>query len=148
MNCHLLIPRWSPTLLLASLALAALTGCASMGSHGTKKLLDEAGFRTVAPSTAKQQELYAAIPAYKVERCTYNGKTFYAYKDEKDGIAYVGDQHNYHQYEQLAMQQQIKQQQYQAIEMDHAMARGWYGSYYPYVGGMHHLHHHHYGRYR
>jgi hypothetical protein len=112
-----------------------------MGSSGTKKLLDEAGFRTVAPSTAKQHELYAAIPAYQVERVTYNGKIFYAYKDEKDGIAYVGDQHNYHEYEKLAMQRQITQRQ--AIEMDHNMAMGWYGAYGPYVGGLHH-----YGRYR
>jgi hypothetical protein len=78
-----------------------------------------------------------------VERVTYNGKTFYAYKDEKDGIAYVGDQHNYHEYEKLAMQQQVTQQQ--AIEMDHQLAMGWYGAYGPYVGG---LHRYHYGRYR
>jgi hypothetical protein len=131
------------SLFIASLAVCTLAGCASMGSHGTKKLLDEAGFRTVEPSTPKQKELYAAIPAYQVERCTYNGKTFYAYKDERDGIAYVGDEHNYHQYEKLAMQHEITQQQYQAIAMDHQMAMGWYGAYGPYLGGLHH-----YGRYR
>lgn len=120
-----------------------------MGSNGTKKLLDEAGFRTVAPSTPKQQELYAAIPAYTVERVTYNGKTFYAYKDERDGIAYVGDEFNYHQYEKLAMQNHVAQQQYQAVAMEHNMAMGWYGAYGPYVGGLHHYGGmHHYGRYR
>lgn len=129
--------------LLASLALSSLVGCASMGSHGTKKLLDEAGFRTHAPSTPKQQELYAAIPAYKLEKVTYNGKTFYAYKDERDGIAYVGDEFNYHQYEKLAMQNEVAQQEYQAVAMDPTLAMGWYGAYGPYVG-----HYHHYGRYR
>jgi hypothetical protein len=114
-----------------------------VGSSGTKKLLDEAGFRTHAPSTPKQHELYAAIPAYQVERVTYNGKTFYAYKDERDGIAYVGDEVNYQQYEKLAMQQQIAQEQYQAVAMDRNLAMGWYGAYGPYVGGMRH-----YGRYR
>jgi len=114
-----------------------------MGSHGTKKLLDEAGFRTLAPSTPKQHEIYAAMPAYRLEQISYNGKTFYAYKDEKDGIAYVGYPLNYHQYEKLAMQQQITQQQFQAIAMDHNMAMGWYGAYGPYPGGLHH-----YGRYR
>ena len=140
--------NWKPllrglSLVVASLSACTLVGCASMGSHGTKKLLDEAGFRTVEPSTPKQKELYAAIPAYQVERCTYNGKTFYAYKDERHGIAYVGDEHNYHQYEKLAMQHEVTQQQYQAIAMDHNMAMGWYGAYGPYVGGLHH-----YGRYR
>ena len=135
--------RHTLPLLIGALALTDLAGCASVGSSGTKKLLDEAGFRTHEPSTPKQKELYAAIPAYQVERVTYNGKTFYAYKDEKDGIAYVGDEFNYHQYEKLAMQHQITQQQYQAIQMDHNMAMGWYGAYGPYVGGIHH-----YGRYR
>ena len=141
MNWKLLSP--SSSLLVVSLAAVTLAGCASVGSTGTKKLLDEAGFRTVEPSTPKQKELYAAIPAYQVERVTYNGKTFYAYKDERHGIAYVGDQANYHQYEKLAMQNEINQQQYQAVAMDHQMAMGWYGAYGPYVGGLYH-----YGRFR
>jgi hypothetical protein len=139
MNWKSLTHRLS--LLIVSLALFSFAGCASIGSSGTKKLLDEAGFRTVAPSTPKQQELYAAIPAYQVERVTYNGKTFYAYKDKRDGIAYVGDEHNFQEYEKLAAQQHIEQQQ--AVEMNHDLAMGWYGAYGPYVGRLHH-----YGRYR
>jgi len=131
------------SLLIASFALSSLAGCASMGSRGTKKLLDEAGFITLAPSTPKQKEIYTAMPAYQLEQISHNGKTYYAYKDEKDGIAYVGEQSNYHQYEKLAMQQQVTQQQSQAIAMDHNMAMGWYGAYGPYLGGLHH-----YGRYR
>src|SRR5581483_10826214 len=131
------------SLIIAFSALISVAGCASMGSHSTKKLLDEAGFITLAPSTPKQHEIYTAMPAYKLEQISHNGKTFYVYKDEKDGIAYVGDPHNYHEYEKLAMQQRINQQQAQAIAMDHNMAMGWYGAYGPYVGGMHH-----YGRFR
>lgn len=137
-----LVSRGS-SLFVVSLVAFTLASCASMGSRGTKKLLDEAGFRTVEPSTPKQRELYEAMPAYKVERVTYNGKTFYAYKDERDGIAYVGDQANYHQYEKLAMQNEINQQEYQAVAMDYHTAAGWYGAYGPYLGGFHH-----YGRYR
>jgi len=135
-------PRHGFTFPIVSLAFFSLVGCASLGSRGTKKLLDEAGFRTHAPDTPKQHELYAAIPAYQIERVTYNGKTFYAYKDEKDGLAYVGDEHNYHQYQKLAMQHQVTQQE--AIQMNHHMAMGWYGAYGPYLGGMYH----HYPRYR
>ncbi|EDY16485.1 hypothetical protein CfE428DRAFT_6016 [Chthoniobacter flavus Ellin428] len=135
--------RYRLPLLIASLALSNLAGCASLGSSGTKKLLDEAGFRTHAPSTPKQHELYAAIPAYQVERVTYNGKTFYAYKDERDGIAYVGDQANYAEYQKLAVQHQVAQQEYEAVAMNPNLAMGWYGAYGPYVGGFHH-----YGRYR
>ena len=131
------------SLLLIGFIALSLAGCASTGSHGTKKMLDEAGFITLAPSNPKQHEIYAAMPTYQLEEISYNGKTLYAYKDQGDGIAYVGDVVNYHQYQKIAMQQQINQQQAQAIAMDHNMAMGWYGAYGPYVGGIHH-----YGRYR
>src|SRR3954462_11615357 len=114
--------------LLAALGLAGLAGCAGMGSSGTKSLLSDAGFHTPAPATPKQKELYASMPAYKVERVTFNGKTFYAYKDEQDGIAYLGDEASYQRYEALAIQQKIAQAQYQAAEMQHDMAGGWYGA--------------------
>src|SRR4051794_14500380 len=107
---------------VVALGLAGLAGCTSMGSSGTKSLLSSAGFHTHAPATPKQKELYSEMPAYKVERVTFNGKTFYAYKDEKDGIAYLGDESNYQQYERLALKQQIAQQQYQAVEMQRNMA--------------------------
>jgi len=70
------------------------------------------------------------------DRCGIGGR-------QQDGIAYVGDPHHYRQFEKLAAQQQINQQQAQAIAMDHNLAMGWYGAYGPYYGGMHH-----YGRYR
>lgn len=137
------------SLFVAALGFASLAGCASMGASGTKSLLSAAGFHTHAPATPKQQELYAAMPAYKVERVTFNGKTFYAYKDERDGVAYLGDESNYQQYEALALKQQIAQQHYQAAEMQHDMAMGWYGAYGPYVGGAYRYGGlHHYGRYR
>ena len=126
------------SLLVAALGLAGVAGCASTGSSGTKSLLSAAGFHTHAPATPKQKELYTAMPAYKVERVTFKGKTFYAYKDEKDGIAYLGDESNYQRYEALAIERKIAQDQYQAAEMQRDMATGWYGAYGPYVGGMYH----------
>ena len=110
-------------------AAIGLIGCASMGSSNTKSLLAAAGFREKTPGTAQQKELYAAAGSYKVQRITTNGKTFYAYKDEKNGIAMVGDESNYQQFEKLAIQQRIAQQEYQAAEMRRDAAYGWYGAY-------------------
>ena len=122
-------------LLSAMISAICLVGCASMGSSNTKSLLSAAGFREKTPETAKQKELYAAATAYKVQRITAKGKTFYAYKDEKNGTALVGDESNYQQFEKLAVQQRIAQQEYQAAEMRRDAAYGWYGAYGPGIYG-------------
>jgi len=115
---------------LATLAgMILLAGCASMTSSNTESLLSAAGFRVRTPQTPKQQQIYAALPPYKVHRATVNGKVFYVYKDEKAGVAYVGREQEYQQYQQLAIQQQIAQQYYAAVEMDRAAALNWYGGF-------------------
>ena len=109
-----------------------LAGCASMGSSNTESLLSAAGFRVRTPQTPKQQQIYAALPPYKVERATVRGKgVFYVYKDEKAGVAYVGREQEYQQYQQLAIQQQITQDQITAAEMERAAAWQWYGAWGP-----------------
>src|SRR6201981_4061742 len=95
-----------------------VAGCAQMGSGNTTSLLSASGFRTRTPQTPKQQQLYAALPPYKVERATVQGHVFYVYKDEKAGVAYVGREQEYQRYQQLAIPQQIAQDQYMAAEMD------------------------------
>jgi len=106
-----------------------LAGCASMTSSNTESLLSAAGFRARTPQTPKQQQIYAALPPYKVERATVKGKVFYVYKDEKSGVAYVGREQEYQQYQQLAIQQQIAQDQYMAAEMQQEAALDWYGGF-------------------
>ena len=109
-----------------------LASCASMGSANTTSLLTAAGFRARTPETPTQQQMYAALPPYQVQRATVKGKgVFYVYKDEKAGIAYVGREQEYQHYQQLAIQQQIAQNYYMAAEMDRAAAWGWYGAWGP-----------------
>jgi hypothetical protein len=114
----------------AALALF-VAGCAEMGSGNTTSLLSAAGFHVVTPQTPKQQQLYAALPPYTVEHATVKGRSFYIYKDEKAGVAYVGRQPEYQRYQQLCVQQQIAQNYYMAAEMNRAAAFGWYGAWGP-----------------
>ena len=79
----------------ASVAALFLAGCAGMASSNTESLLTAAGFRARTPQTPKQQQIYAALPPYQVQRATVNGKVFYVYKDEKAGVAYVGREQEY-----------------------------------------------------
>ena len=120
---------------LAALAVLALTGCASMNSSDTKSMLSAAGFHERTPETPKQTELYTAAESYKVLKIASNGKTFYAYKDEKNGTAYIGDETNYMQYQRLAVERKIAQEQYQAAAMQNQAAMGWYGAYGSYAFG-------------
>lgn len=115
----------------AAITALFMAGCAEVGSGNTTSLLTAAGFRAHTPQTPKQQQIYAALPAYHVERATVNGHVFYVYKDEKAGVAYVGREQEYQRYHELAVQQQIAQNYYMAAEMDRAAAYGWYGAYGP-----------------
>jgi len=120
------------SVILAAAATALfVAGCAEMASSNTTSLLSAAGFRVRTPETPKQKEIYAALPAYKVERATVKGHVFYVYKDEKAGIAYIGREQEYQQYQQLAVQQQIAQDYYNAVAMDRAAALSWYGAWGP-----------------
>ena len=115
--------------LAAVTATILLAGCAGMGSSNTESLLSAAGFIVRTPQTPKQQQIYAALPPYQVQRATVNGKVFYVYKDEKAGVAYVGREPEYQRYQQLAIQQQIAQNQIAAAEMEQQAALDWYGGF-------------------
>ena len=116
--------------LASGIVLFALGGCASVGSTNTKSLLSSAGFVVRTPQTDRQKQIYAALPPYKVERATVQGKgVFYVYKDENAGVAYVGREPEYQRYQQLAVQQQIAQEQYMAAELDRQAALNFYGGF-------------------
>ena len=117
---------------IAALASLFLASCAGVGSANTTSLLTAAGFRAHTPQTPKQQQIYAALPPYQVERAAVPGKgVFYVYKDEKAGLAYIGREQEYQRYQQLAVQQQIAQNYYMAAEMERAAAWQWYGAWGP-----------------
>ncbi|HEY7002481.1 MAG TPA: hypothetical protein VH330_12145 [Candidatus Udaeobacter sp.] len=116
----------------AALASLFFAGCASTESANTTSLLTAAGFRAHTPQTPKQQQIYAALPPYQVQRATVPGKgVFYVYKDQNAGLAYIGREAEYQRYQQLAVQQQIAQNYYMAAQMEQAAAWQWYGAWGP-----------------
>ena len=100
-----------------------------MENNNTKSLLSAAGFRVRTPETPLQKEVYAALTPYKVERATVKGRVFYVFKDEKEGVAYVGHEAEYQRYKNLAVQQRIAQDYYMAYQMDRMSAYRWYGAW-------------------
>src|SRR5215471_19311904 len=116
---------------VAAAAALFVAGCAEMESANTTSLLSAAGFRARTPQTPKQQQIYASLPPYKVERATVPGKVFYVYKDEKAGLAYIGHEPEYQRYQHLAIQQQIAQDRYMAAEMEGDVAMRWQRAFGP-----------------
>jgi hypothetical protein len=130
-----LLPSHRAALFSGVIAVMSFAGCASFDASNQESLLSAAGFKERIPQTARQKELYAAAPSYKVERIAVNGKTFYAYKDEKKGTAFIGGEAEYQRYQQLANQQRIARQNYEAAEMNRDASMGWYSAYGPYAFG-------------
>jgi hypothetical protein len=116
-------------LLAAVCGLFTLAGCASMESASQESLLTSAGFQARTPSTPKQKAAAAALPAYQLHRGTKGGQTIYAYKDEKAGVVYIGNEAQYQQFRQLAAKAQLKEEKQVAHNMDNDLTYRWYGSW-------------------
>ncbi len=106
-------------------------GCATDHVADQESLLSAAGFKARTPTTAKQQDLYAKLPAHQMHRATVKGKVFYLYKDEAKGVAYVGGEKQYEEYQRLAVAKHIATDYYRAAELNHETAMGWYGAWGP-----------------
>jgi hypothetical protein len=114
----------------------AFTGCTTTSASSTEPLLSAAGFRVKSPETDAQRRIYDQLPAYKIQRGTRDGKVFYAYKNEREGVAYVGGEDEYQKYQTLATQRRIAADNRAAAQMNQDLAYGWYGAwgpvYYPF----------------
>jgi hypothetical protein len=99
------------SLIAAFCALIALAGCTTMQPASQESLLQQAGFQSRTPTTAKQKAVYAKLPANQLHRVTVNGRTIYGYKDEKAGVVWVGNEAQYAHYKQLAAKANLKADQ-------------------------------------
>lgn len=104
------------------LALIGLSGCASMESGNTEQLLSAAGFQSRTPTTAKQIQIFNALPPYKVERRNVNGKVLYTYADPKRNLVFIGGEAEYQQYTKLGVQQQISMNNLAAAQINQVNA--------------------------
>jgi hypothetical protein len=98
---------------VATICALVLAGCAAMQSESASQesLLQQAGFQSRTPTTAKQKAAYAKLPAYQLHKGTRAGRTLYAYKDEKAGVVYLGNEAQYAQYKELAGKAKLKEDQ-------------------------------------
>ena len=88
--------------LIGAFALLALAvGCAGTQTQSKENLLIAAGFKTVVPKTAAQQQKLQALPPDKVAMVQKGGKTYYVFPDAANNRALVGGPKQYQAYQQL-----------------------------------------------
>ena len=108
-----------------------LTGCAAIQrseARSTEELLAAAGFVTRPADTAERQQRLAALPPYRLESRTKDGKVVYTYADPGGcHCLYVGGSKEYSEYQRLRVQRQIAADQaWAGAQMDWGMWGPWW----------------------
>jgi hypothetical protein len=110
--------------IIALLTLAA--GCVSARqTKQTEQLLYDANFKTVAATTAKQEQQLKALPRDKVTMVQRNGKTCYVFPDVAHNQIYVGSPKQYQSYQQILADYKLTGGPLEAAKIDQAEISSW-----------------------
>ena len=123
--------------LISAWALLALAvGCASSTpTQSEQNMLIAAGFETITPRDAAQQQKLQALPPGQLAQITRNGQTFYVFPDAANNQAFVGgpDQYqafvNYRLSQNLAAEQLATSPAYADPSLGWDTWNGWGGTY-------------------
>ena len=98
--------------------LALMAACATTASFPQEKanMLVAAGFKTISPKTAAQQQKLQQLQTGQVATIQKNGRTYYIVADPHQNLVYVGGPHEYQAYQQLRAQKQLAQENLQTAE--------------------------------
>jgi hypothetical protein len=112
--------------LIGALALLSLAvGCASMQAQSKQNLLIAAGFKTVVPKTAAQQQKLQALPPDKIAMLQKGGKTYYVFPDAANNRALVGGPKQYQSYQQLRLANNLANENLETAEMYQDASMNW-----------------------
>jgi len=113
--------------------LALMAGCATTSTMTQDKanMLVAAGFKTITPKTAAQQQKLQQLQTGQVAMIQRNGRTYYIVADPPQNVVYVGGPTEYQAYQQLRAQRQLAQENLQTAELyqDAAMQWGAWGGW-------------------
>jgi hypothetical protein len=107
----------------ALLALAG--GCSSTQTQSKENLLIAAGFKTVVPKTAAQQQKLQALPPDKMASVQKDGKTYYVFPDAANNRAFVGGPKQYQSYQQLRLQNKLANENLETAEAYQDASMNW-----------------------
>jgi len=88
-------------------------------------MLVAAGFKTITPKNAAQQQKLQTLKTGQVAQVQKNGKTYYVVADPSQNVVYVGGPTQYQNYQQLRAQRQLAEENLEAAEMYQDAAMRW-----------------------
>jgi len=94
----------------ATTLLAFMAGCATTPIASTQdkaNMLVAAGFKTISPKTAEQQQRLQQLQTGQVAQIQKNGRTYYIVADPTQNVVYVGGPTEYQNYQQMRAQRQL-----------------------------------------
>ena len=116
----------SVTICLLAAVASLLAASTQAGLVDTGAYLEYAGFRACKPKTAEQRLLYGVAPAYRLLRAGSPWENFFAYKDQADGVAYIGGEAEYRRFQEIARDRGFASGAYLAVDMELDPAWRWY----------------------
>jgi len=137
--------RVSFNMIITTVLLALAVGCATTqtSTQNRESMLVAAGFKTITPKTAAQQQKLQKLPPGKVTMIQKGKKTYYIFPDPAHNQAYVGGPKEYQEYRQLRTENKLATQDLEIAEMnqDEAMEDwgawgGWGAGWGPMGMGM------------
>ena len=112
--------------LIGAIALLGLAvGCAGMQAQSKENLLIAAGFKTVVPKTAAQQQKLQALPPDKIAMVQKSGKTYYVFPDAANNRALVGGPKQYQSYQQLRLANNLANENLESAEIYQDASMNW-----------------------
>ena len=111
----------------ATVLLALMAGCATTTTFPQEKasMLVAAGFKTITPKTAAQQQKLHQLQTGQVAMIQKSGGTYYIVADPPRNVVYVGGPTEYQAYQQLRAQRHLAQENLQTAEMYHDASMQW-----------------------
>jgi hypothetical protein len=108
---------------------ALAVGCATTttSTQNRESMLVAAGFKTVTPKTAAQQQKLQKLPPGKVTMINRKGKTYYIFPDPARNLAYVGGPKQYQEYQQLRTEKKLAKEDLETAEMYQDSEMDWGG---------------------
>ena len=88
-------------------------------------MLVAAGFKTLTPKNAAQQQKLQTLKTGQVTQVQKNGKTYYVVADPSQNVVYVGGPQQYQNYQQLRAQKKLADENLEAAEMYNDAAMNW-----------------------
>ncbi len=102
-------------LLSTAILLTLAIGCST--TKGREDMLSAAGFKMIPANTPEREAKLKSLPANEITTVQRDGIQYYVFPDQKNNVAYVGQEQEYQTYQKLRLQKQLADEQLNTAEM-------------------------------